>query len=39
MAEFSLSARSLDRLRGVNPKLQAGVRRAISLTKVDFGVI
>ena len=39
MAEFSLSARSLDRLRGVNPKLQAVVRRAITLTKVDFGVI
>jgi len=36
---FSLSARSLDRLRGVHPKLQAVVRRAISLTKVDFGVI
>ena len=39
MADFSLSARSLDRLRGVNPKLQAVVRRAITLTKVDFGVI
>lgn len=39
MAEFSLSTRSLDRLRGVNPKLQAVVRRAITLTKVDFGVI
>ena len=36
---FSLSARSLDRLRGVNPRLQAVVRRAIALTKVDFGVI
>tara|TARA_R100001086_G_scaffold210399_2_gene126279 strand:+ start:1082 stop:1552 length:471 start_codon:yes stop_codon:yes gene_type:complete len=39
MAEFSLSARSLDRLRGVNPRLQAVVRRAITITKIDFGVI
>ena len=39
MADFSLSARSLDRLRGVNPSLQAVVRRAIKLSKVDFGVI
>lgn len=37
--EFSLSARSLDKLRGVNPNLQAVVRRAIKRTKIDFGVI
>jgi peptidoglycan L-alanyl-D-glutamate endopeptidase CwlK len=36
---FSLSARSLDNMRGVNPNLQAVVRRAIKLTKIDFGVI
>lgn len=36
---FNLSTRSLNRLQGVNPSLQSVVRRAIQLTKVDFGVI
>ena len=36
---FKLSRRSLDKLITVEPKLQAVVRRAIELTKVDFGVI
>lgn len=35
---YSLSKRSLDRLAGVDPKLVAVVKRAIQLTKVDFGV-
>jgi hypothetical protein len=35
---FKLSQRSLDELKGVDPKLVAVVRRAIQLTTVDFGV-
>ena len=36
---FSLSQRSLDNLIGVQPALVAVVKRAIEITKVDFGVI
>ena len=36
---FKLSQRSLDRLEGVKPDLVKVVKRAIELTKVDFGVI
>lgn len=36
---FKLSKRSLDRLQGVNPKLVEVVKLAITVTKVDFGVI
>lgn len=36
---FKLSQRSLDRLEGVKPELVAVVKRAIELTKVDFGVV
>tara|TARA_Y100000401_G_scaffold43136_1_gene32897 strand:+ start:1342 stop:1791 length:450 start_codon:yes stop_codon:yes gene_type:complete len=36
---FKLSQKSLDKLITVEPKLQSVVRRAIELTKVDFGVI
>lgn len=36
---FKLSKRSLGRLDGVNDDLVAVVKRAIELTKVDFGVI
>lgn len=36
---FKLSQRSLDNLNGVDPKLVSVVKRAIELTKVDFGVI
>jgi peptidoglycan L-alanyl-D-glutamate endopeptidase CwlK len=35
---FKLSARSIDRLVGVNPNLICVVQRAIELTKVDFAV-
>ena len=35
---FKLSQRSLDRLDGVHPDLVSVVKRAIELTKVDFGV-
>jgi len=35
---FKLSNRSLGRLEGINPKLQVVTKRAIELTKVDFGV-
>ena len=35
---FKLSKRSLDRLEGVHPDMVATVKRAIELTKVDFGV-
>ena len=34
-----MSQKSLDKLITVEPKLQSVVRRAIELTKVDFGVI
>ena len=36
---FTLSQRSLNNLTGVQPALVAVVKRAIELTKVDFGVI
>lgn len=36
---FKLSQRSLDRLDGVDEQLVGVVNRAISITKVDFGVI
>ena len=36
---FKLSTRSLDKLEGVDSSLVAVVKRAIELTKVDFGVI
>ena len=36
---FKLSNRSLDKLEGVNPLLVDTVKRAIQLSKVDFGVI
>ena len=39
MSQFALSQRSLDNLMGVQPALVAVVKRAIQLTKVDFGVI
>jgi peptidoglycan LD-endopeptidase CwlK len=39
MSDFKLSQRSLDTLEGVNPYLVGVVKRAIEITKVDFGVI
>jgi len=36
---FSLSTRSLDKLEGVEPELVSVVKRAIALTKIDFGVV
>jgi peptidoglycan L-alanyl-D-glutamate endopeptidase CwlK len=36
---FKLSRRSLDRLEGIDERLQAVVKQAITLTKTDFGVI
>ena len=36
---FSLSQRSLDRLEGVNKDMVRVVKKAIDLTKIDFGVI
>ena len=36
---YKLSSRSLGKLEGVNPVLVDTVKRAIELTKVDFGVI
>jgi peptidoglycan L-alanyl-D-glutamate endopeptidase CwlK len=36
---FKLSTRSLDKMEGVDENLVAVVKRAIELTKVDFGVI
>lgn len=35
---FKLSQRSLDRLKGVDPRLQECVKRAIKYSSVDFGV-
>lgn len=35
---FKLSSRSLAKLEGVHPDMVATVKRAIELTKVDFGV-
>jgi peptidoglycan L-alanyl-D-glutamate endopeptidase CwlK len=39
MSYYRLSRRSLDNLEGVQPALEAIVKRAINLTRVDFGVI
>ena len=39
MIKYKLSKRSLSKLQGVNEPLVATVKRAIELTKVDFGVI
>ena len=39
MSQFKLSQRSLSRLEGVKPELVSVVKRAIELTKVDFGVV
>ena len=36
---FTLSQRSLDRLEGVHDDMVRVVKKAIDLTKVDFGVI
>ena len=36
---FALSARSLERLQGVDQRLVRVVLRAIEITKVDFGVV
>lgn len=36
---FKLSQRSLDKLEGVKPELVKVVKDAITLTKIDFGVI
>ena len=36
---YTLSSRSLDKLEGVNEELVKVVKRAIELTKIDFGVI
>jgi peptidoglycan L-alanyl-D-glutamate endopeptidase CwlK len=36
---FKLSRRSLDKLEGIDERLQAVVKQAITLTKTDFGVI
>jgi len=35
---FKLSQKSLDELKGVDPRLIAVVKRAIEISKVDFGV-
>jgi len=39
MSRYKLSKRSLSKLQGVNEPLVGTVKRAIELTKVDFGVI
>ena len=39
MSQFKLSERSLAKLEGVDPQLVAVVKRAITLTSTDFGVI
>ena len=36
---YTLSNRSLEKLEGVKPELVKVVKRAIELTKIDFGVI
>jgi len=36
---YKLSQRSLDRLDGVDERLQAVVKHAITVSKIDFGVI
>lgn len=35
---FSLSSRSIDRMAGVNPRLQLIAKAAIKITVVDFGI-
>ena len=39
MSDFKLSRRSLDRLVGVDERMVAVVKAAITVTKTDFGVI
>jgi peptidoglycan L-alanyl-D-glutamate endopeptidase CwlK len=39
MAKFIFSKRSLDNLKGVNPKLTQVVYRALELTDIDFAVV
>jgi peptidoglycan L-alanyl-D-glutamate endopeptidase CwlK len=39
MSQFKLSRRSLDRLEGVDERLVAVVKHAITVTRTDFGVI
>ena len=39
MSNFKLSRRSLDRLEGIDDRLQEVVKMAITLTKTDFGVV
>ena len=39
MSQFQLSRRSLDRLQGVDERMVAVVKYAITSTKTDFGVI
>ena len=36
---FKLSQRSIDKMEGVDADLVAVTKRAIELTKIDFGVI
>lgn len=38
MTQFGLSARSLKNLQGVHPDLVRVAKRAIELTKIDFGI-
>lgn len=38
MSKFKLGAKSLERLRGVHPDLVAVVKRAITLSEIDFTV-
>lgn len=35
---YELSAKSLDKLRGVHPDLVAVTKRAIEITEIDFGI-
>jgi len=39
MSKFVFGQRSLDRLKGVNPRLVAVVHRALELSAVDFTVV
>mgnify|MGYP007073301953 CR=1 FL=1 len=39
MSEFKLSRRSLDRLQGVDERMVAVVKHAITVTRRDFGDI
>lgn len=38
MSEYRLSQRSLDRMADVHPDLQRVAKRAITITKIDFGI-